>query len=45
MQVRLLKFFEAIEESLESDKIPWNNCASLSVDNTNAMVRKQNSVA
>ena len=38
-------FFEAIEESFEADEIPWNNCASLSIDNTNAMVGKQNSVA
>ena len=39
------KLFEAIEESFEADEIPWNNCASLSIDNTNAMVGKQNSVA
>ena len=39
------KLFEAIEESFEADEIPWHNCASLSVDNTNAMVGKQNSVA
>ena len=38
-------FFEAIEESFEADEIPWNNCASLSIDNTNAMIGKQNSVA
>ena len=31
--------------SFEADEIPWNNCASLSVDNTSAMVGKQNSVA
>ena len=42
---KALKLFEAIEESFEADEIPWNNCASLSVDNTNAMVGKQNSVA
>ena len=39
------KLFEAIEESFEAHEIPWNNCASLSIDNTNAMVGKQNSVA
>ena len=39
------KLFEAMEESFEADEIPWNNCASLSVDNTNAMVGKQTSVA
>ena len=39
------KLFEAIEESFEADEIPWNNCASLNIDNTNAMVGKQNSVA
>ena len=31
------KLFETIEESFEANEIPWNNCASLSVDNTNAM--------
>ena len=39
------KLFEAIEETFEADEIPLHNCASLSVDNTNAMVGKQNSVA
>ena len=39
------KLFEAIEESFEANKIPWNNCESLSGDNTNAMVGKQNFVA
>ena len=39
------KLFEAIEESFEANEIQWNNCASLSVNNTNAMVGKQNSVA
>ena len=39
------KLFEALEESFEADEIPWNNCASLSIGNTNAMVGKQNSVA
>ena len=38
------KLFEAIKESFEADEIPWNNCASLSLDNTNVMVGKQNSV-
>ena len=42
---KVSKLFEAIEESFEADEIPWNNCASLSVDNTNAMIGKQNSVA
>ena len=34
---KALRLFEAIEESFEANEIPWNNCASLSVDNTNAM--------
>ena len=42
---KAFKIFEAIEESFKTDQILWNNCASLSVDNTNAMVGKQNSVA
>ena len=42
---KALKLFEAIEESFEANEIPWNNCASLSVDNTNVMVGKQNFVA
>ena len=37
--------FEAIEESFEADEIPWNNFAGLRVENTNAMVGKENSVA
>ena len=32
------KLFEAIEESFEADEIPWNSCASLSIDNTNVLV-------
>ena len=44
MQVKAFKIFEATEESFETDQIIWNNCASLSVDNANAMVGKQNSV-
>ena len=42
---KAFRIFEAIEESFETDQIPWNNFASFSVDNANAMVGKQNSVA
>ena len=44
MQVKAFKIFEATEESFETDQIIWNNCASLSIDNANAMVGKQNLV-
>ena len=37
------KLFEAIKESFEGDEIPWSNCASLSLENTNVMLGKQNS--
>ena len=33
-----------IDSIFQSDGIPWQNCPSLSVDNTNAMVGKRNSV-
>ena len=36
--------FEKIDSIFQSGGIPWQNCASLSVDNTNAMVGKRNSV-
>ena len=36
--------FEKICSIFQSDEIPWQNCASLSLDNTNAMVGKRNSV-
>ena len=38
------KIFEKIGSIFQSDEIPWQNCASLSLDNTNAMMRKRNSV-
>ena len=31
------KIFEKIDSIFQSDGIPWQSCASLSVDNTNAM--------
>ena len=38
------KIFEKIDSIFQSDGIPWQNCVSLNVDNTNAMVGKRNSV-
>ena len=38
------KIFEKIDSIFLSDGIPWQNCASLSVHNTEAMVGKHNSV-
>eukprot|EP00795_Rhopilema_esculentum_P011061 gene11061-19920_t len=37
--------FTAIEEVFENNRIPWENCVSLSVDNTNTMIGKNNSIA
>ena len=37
--------FTAIDEAFEKNKIPWENCVSLSVDNTNTMIGKNNSIA
>lgn len=37
--------FEAIDENFTKDKLPYENCVSLSVDNTSTMVGKNNSVA
>ena len=39
------KIFEAIEASFGKEDMPWSNCVALSVDNTNAMVGRNNSVA
>ena len=39
------KIFEAIENAFDEDSIPWYNCVSLSVDNTNTMIGRKNSVA
>ena len=39
------KIFEAIDEKFANESMPWNNCVSLSIDNTNAMIGKNNSVA
>ena len=36
--------FAAIEQCFESENMLWNNCVSLSVDNTNVMISKRNSV-
>ena len=38
------KIFEKIDSIFQSDGIPWQNCASLSVDNTNTPVGKRNYV-
>ena len=38
------KTFEKIDSIFQSDGIPWQNCASLSVDNTNTPVGKRNYV-
>ena len=37
--------FSWIEEKFDKYGIPWENCVILSVDNTNTMVGKKNSVA
>ena len=37
--------FSSIEKKFEVYEIPWENCISLSVDNTNSMIGKRNSVA
>ena len=42
---KAFKIFESIEKCFEEDKMPWSNCVSLSVDNTNSMVGRHNSVA
>ena len=34
-----------MEERFVADDMPWKNCVSLSVDNTNAMIGIRNSVA
>ena len=39
------KIFEAIENAFDEDSIPWYNCVSLTVDNTNTMIGRKNSVA
>ena len=38
------KSFEKIDSIFQSDGIPWQNCAGLSVDNTNTIVGKGNFV-
>lgn len=42
---KAFKIFEAIEECFQEDGMPWSNCVSLSVDNTNSMIGRNNSVA
>ena len=37
--------FTAIEDVFENNRIPWENCVSLSVDNTNTMIGKNKSIA
>ena len=39
------KISEAIAASFEKDDMPWDNCVALSVDNANAMIGRNNSVA
>ena len=39
------KIFESIERCFVEDGMPWPNCVSLSVDNTNSMIGRNNSVA
>ena len=39
------KIFEATEASFEKEDMPWNNCVASSVDSTNAMGGRNNSVA
>ena len=37
--------FEAIDEKFTNDRLPYDNCVSLSVDNASAMIGKHNCVA
>ena len=37
--------FDAVDEKFTDDSMPWLNSVSLSVDNTNAMIGRHNSVA
>ena len=37
--------FSSIKKKFQIYEIPWENCISLSVDNTNSMIGKRNSVA
>ena len=37
--------FTAIDDVFSKNEIPWENCVSLSVDNTNTMIGKNNSLA
>ena len=37
--------FTAIDEVFTKNQIPWENCVSLSVDNTNTTIGKNNSIA
>ena len=41
---KVYKIFEKTDSIFRANRIPWQNCASLSVDNTYAMVGKLNSV-
>ncbi len=42
---KAFKIFEAVETTFDQDKLPWMNCVSLSVDNTNTMIGANNSLA
>ena len=39
------EIFNAVQEKFRADSIPWANAVSLSVDNTNSMIGKNNSFA
>ena len=38
-------FFNVIHEKFQNDSVPWMNAVSLSVDNTNSMIGRNNSIA
>ena len=42
---KAFKIFEAIEEKFTKDSMLWSNCVSLSIDNTNTMIGRNDSVA
>ena len=37
--------FDVLDEKFQNDSMPWHNAVSLSVDNTNAMIGCNNSIA
>lgn len=42
---KLLFFFNVMHEKFQNDSVPWMNAVSLSVDNTNSMIGRNNSIA